>query len=77
MIAVTPALALVLCVPLLIQLNAAMQNASLINTVLAAICAKSFKDMADELEGGKSPLQVLKNTLKESWKVSSARSYSI
>ena len=45
------------------------QNVSLVNTVLAAICAESFKDFADQIEGGKKPAEVAAAALNDHWKV--------
>merc|ERR1711871_376192 len=45
------------------------QNVSIVNTVLATITAKSFKDFADAIESGKSPKEVASQALKDSWKV--------
>merc|ERR1711871_1749479 len=44
------------------------QNVSIVNTVLATITAKSFKDFADAIESGKSPKEVAAQALKDSWK---------
>lgn len=44
------------------------QNVSIVNTVLATITAKSFKDFADAIESGKSPKEVASQALKDSWK---------
>eukprot|EP00600_Ochromonadales_sp_CCMP1393_P006390 CAMPEP_0174968086 /NCGR_PEP_ID=MMETSP0004_2-20121128/7934_1 /TAXON_ID=420556 /ORGANISM="Ochromonas sp., Strain CCMP1393" /LENGTH=678 /DNA_ID=CAMNT_0016217271 /DNA_START=128 /DNA_END=2164 /DNA_ORIENTATION=- len=44
------------------------QNVSLVNTVLATICANAFKEFADAIEGGKTPKQVASEALKASWK---------
>lgn len=44
------------------------QNVSLVNTVLAALVAKGFKDFADAIEGGKTPRDVASQALKDSWK---------
>lgn len=45
------------------------QNVSMVNTVLATITAKSFKDFADAIEAGKSAKEVAREALNESWKV--------
>merc|ERR1711990_20059 len=45
------------------------QNVSIVNTVLATITAKSFKDFSDAIEAGKSPKEVASQALKDSWKV--------
>ena len=45
------------------------QNVSLVNTVLASITAKAFKDFADAIEKGATPKAVAQKALKESWKV--------
>lgn len=47
------------------------QNVSLVNTVLATITAKSFKDFADAIEkNGKDNIkQIAQQSLKESWRV--------
>ena len=44
------------------------QNVSIVNTVLATITAKSFKDFSDAIESGKSPRDVATQALKHSWK---------
>lgn len=44
------------------------QNVSLVNTVLAAISAKSFKEFADAIEAGQTPKAVAQAALKSSWK---------
>lgn len=44
------------------------QNVSLVNTVLAALVAKSFRTFADAIEGGKSAREVATAALKDSWK---------
>lgn len=44
------------------------QNVSLVNTVLAAMCAASFRDFADKIEAGESPKAVAQAALKEGWK---------
>ena len=46
------------------------QNVSLVNTVLATITAKAFKDFADAIEAGATPKSVAQKALKNSWKVS-------
>jgi hypothetical protein len=48
---------------------APLQNVSLVNTVLASITAKAFKDFADAIEKGATPKAVAQKALKESWKV--------
>lgn len=45
------------------------QNVSLVNTVLATICASTFKEFADAIEKGASPKSVAVAALKDSWKV--------
>ena len=45
------------------------QNVSLVNTILAMICAKAFKEFADEIEKGKKPRDVATAALKDAWKV--------
>jgi glutamine synthetase len=45
------------------------QNVSLVNTVLGTICAKSFKNFADQIEAGASPRTVAQNALKEHWRI--------
>lgn len=45
------------------------QNVSLVNTVLATITAKAFKDFADAIEAGATPKSVAQKALKSSWKV--------
>ena len=45
------------------------QNVSLVNTVLATITAKAFKDFADAIEAGATPKSVAQKALKNSWKV--------
>lgn len=44
------------------------QNVSLVNTVLAAITAKAFKEFADAIEAGQTPKAVAQSALKESWR---------
>jgi len=44
------------------------QNVSLVNTVLGAMCAASFRDFADKIEAGQSPKAVAQAALKEGWK---------
>jgi len=44
------------------------QNPSSVNTVLAAILAKSFKDMADDIEKGRTGKQVAQDMLKKHMK---------
>ncbi len=44
------------------------QNVSLVNTVLAAISAKSFKEFADAIEAGQTAKAVAQAALKSSWK---------
>lgn len=44
------------------------QNVSMVNTVLNAITAKSFKEFADAIEGGASPEQVARDALSKHWK---------
>jgi glutamine synthetase len=45
------------------------QNVSLVNTVLATICAKSFKEFADRIEKGEKPRLIAEEALKKHWKV--------
>jgi glutamine synthetase len=45
------------------------QNVSLVNTVLGTICAKSFKNFADQIEAGASARTVAQNSLKEHWRI--------
>ena len=45
------------------------QNVSMVNTVLATITAKSFKDFADAIEKGAAPKDVARKALAGSWKV--------
>lgn len=45
------------------------QNVSLVNTVLATITAKSFKEFADAIAKGAKPRDVAVKALKENWKV--------
>jgi len=45
------------------------QNVSLVNTVLAAILAKAFKEFSDAIEKGASPKTVAQESLKKSMKV--------
>jgi glutamine synthetase len=45
------------------------QNVSLVNTVLATITAKSFKNFSDQIENGVSPKEVAQESLKRSWNV--------
>merc|ERR1712137_169969 len=44
------------------------QNVSMVNTVLATICASSFKEFADQIEAGASPKEVASQALQDSWK---------
>ena len=46
-----------------------LQNVSLVNTVLASITAKVFKEFADAIEAGATPKSVAQKALKDSWKV--------
>ena len=39
------------------------------NTVLASITAKVFKEFADAIEAGATPKSVAQKALKDSWKV--------
>jgi hypothetical protein len=41
-----------------------------VNTVLASIAAKAFKEFADAIEKGATPKSVAQKALKDSWKVS-------
>jgi len=45
------------------------QNVSIVNTVLASITAKAFKEFADAIEKGASPKSVAQDALKKHWKV--------
>ena len=45
------------------------QNVSLVNTVLASITAKIFKEFSNEIEKGVKPAEVAKKALNEHWKV--------
>ncbi|KAJ1488401.1 glutamine synthetase III, partial [Baffinella frigidus] len=45
------------------------QNVSMVNTVLATICAEQFKEFADQIEAGKKPQDVAAASLNEHWKV--------
>ncbi|KAJ1488399.1 glutamine synthetase III [Baffinella frigidus] len=45
------------------------QNVSMVNTVLATICAEQFKEFADQIEAGKKPQEVATASLNEHWKV--------
>lgn len=45
------------------------QNVSLVNTVLATITAKAFKDFSDAIEKGANPKDLAATALKDSWKV--------
>jgi glutamine synthetase len=45
------------------------QNVSLVNTVLATICAKAFKEFADAIEKGAAPRAVAEDALKKHWRV--------
>ena len=45
------------------------QNVSLVNTVLATITAKAFKEFSDAIEKGAKPKDVASKALKESWNV--------
>lgn len=45
------------------------QNVSLVNTVLNTLCASSFKEFADAIEAGSSPVAVARAALQESWAV--------
>lgn len=44
------------------------QNVSLVNTVLATICASAFKEFADAIEGGATARSVAQEALQASWK---------
>jgi glutamine synthetase len=44
------------------------QNVSLVNTVLATICAKAFSEFADAIESGRNPRTVAQESLKCTWK---------
>jgi glutamine synthetase len=44
------------------------QNVSIVNTVLATIVAKSFKDFSDAIEGGANPRDVAAEALDKHWK---------
>ena len=44
------------------------------NTVLASIAAKAFKEFADAIEKGATPKSVAQKALKDSWKVSESGS---
>ena len=41
----------------------------MVNTVLAAICAKTFKEFSDKIKGGQNPKTIAKDSLKLHWKV--------
>lgn len=45
------------------------QNVSAVNTVLSCLCAKSFKNFADAIEGGQAPKAVASAALKQHFKV--------
>lgn len=45
------------------------QNVSLVNTVLATITAKAFKNFSDQIEKGVTPREVAQKSLKKSWNV--------
>ena len=45
------------------------QNVSMVNTVLAAICAKIFKEFSDKIEAGMDPKKVTQESLQKHWKV--------
>jgi glutamine synthetase len=45
------------------------QNVSFVNTVLSTICAKTFKEFADAIEGGANAKEVARKALDHSWKV--------
>jgi glutamine synthetase len=45
------------------------QNVSLVNVVLNTIVADTFRDFADQLEGGLTPQQVTGRALERHWKV--------
>jgi glutamine synthetase len=45
------------------------QNVSFVNTVLSTICAKTFKEFSDAIEGGANAKEVARKALNHSWKV--------
>jgi glutamine synthetase len=45
------------------------QNVSFVNTILSTVCAKTFKEFADAIEGGENPKDVARKALNSSWKV--------
>ena len=45
------------------------QNVSLVNTVLATICAKAFSEFSDAIEKGANPRKVAEDALNKHWKV--------
>lgn len=45
------------------------QNVSIVNVVLASMCAEAFKDFADQIDAGASPQAVAQAALNEHWKV--------
>lgn len=45
------------------------QNPSFVNTVLATIMAKSFKDFTRQIDAGQSPVSVAQEALRNHWKV--------
>lgn len=45
------------------------QNVSMVNTVLAAICAKVFKEFTEKIQAGATPREIAQESLKNHWKV--------
>jgi len=43
------------------------QNVSMVNTVLCSAIAEQFDDMCKQIEGGKAPLAIAAEMMKESW----------
>jgi glutamine synthetase len=45
------------------------QNVSMVNTVLATMCAKAFKEFSDSIDAGKKPRDIAMEALNQHWKV--------
>merc|ERR1719171_2218135 len=44
------------------------QNVSLVNTILACMCAEAFSEISTAIEGGKKPREVASELLNKHWK---------